>query len=816
MADIPGRPATSVSGGSAADDIPVAIRSMEAIAQSVADMVRDIGQNMNVQDRYAMAGAGSAKGAAAAQAGQIYNRSLPQVRESVLRQIAATGGMNVEHMTAGMTKLPPAAALASLSNLRTFTAQKAGEFFSGQSLYGGDGADGAPAGSTVSTPGGGTATVDPVSPAGAGGAGMWGAQYQQMAAGVQGSTTAAAASTAAAAGASSASGTAATAAAAGGAAALTGLPGKIWGPGGPTTAKGKAMQSAMQNIGARVALSGGSGGGIIGALSKLPVIGLGMDLIGDVTGSYLKQREAGRVYQETEGGSNLSAQAERMHAAIYEASMYGRMPSGSAAQAFGDVTGMGFSRATAGGQQGQNRQSALDFIYHNYTATGMDIDQSAKILQTASQNSAISLGQVSDALSKLSDTAGKAGTNAITARNNFDTLMQAAIGGGAGSGAPGIAGAVAGMQASYGKAFAGTSFAGQLGANEQYMLSGQYGISPSDAQYLERNNPGAYARMLTGSALQMIQQYLTPGEMSDLQSMIAAAGGGSASNPAIQQQVADQFLNKWQPQDNRLDENVMASYFSQVTNIPLTPNTVMPWIVGQVSGSSTAAAHFAASSGAAAVSAGSTRGAARGQYGLAQGTSGSSGASTGRLGGLLGGTGSKSWQQVLIDHSGTAARAYLTEERKSGKRSPVLEALLQNLPQGQGVRVQVQTKNGPRVMSFADAMKFYPDEMEAGNVQFYNAKGVAIGDTSSVTHGLTDPAASTAEEEKQAAGSMHGLSMAKWSKGHPQKPSGAGGNVTVSLTQEAAQLLKLLPSNNDAAAASSTVPANTSATQASR
>jgi hypothetical protein len=574
-------------------------------------------------------------------------------------------------------------------------------------------------------------------------------------------------------------------------------------------------------MGARVAMSGGTPGGILGMIRKIPGIGLAVDAVEGAADLYQSQREAGRVYQESEGGTNLGAQTERAHAFAYEASMFGRVPEGVAGQMFGDVTSLGYSqRAVGQGQQMQNRQSALNFMYHQYTATGTSPDQSAAILATASQNATVSLTSVSNAMVQLSDTAGKAGTNAIQARNNFNALLDTALKAGAAGGAPALAGGQAATQASYGNAFAGTSFAGMNAPMEQYMLAGQTGMTPAQIQFEQRTNPKGYNTLVAGSQMQFIQNGpgMTPQLMASLQQMIQAAGGAAQikQQPALAQQIATQFLNQYQPSNDGLDSNVWASYLSSVSGIKLTPGQVWQWVVEQVagnnvasntpSGAGTGSAAGKGSSGtattagasvtAAQAARGGASGAATGQFGLAQASQSLAGRQVVN----------KSWQQVLQGSSGGAGGAagqYLGQEKKTGQRNPVLEALMQNVPAG--TQVAVKTASGTRVMSFAQAMQFYPNEMEAGDVQFYDSKGQNLGTTANITQGLVDPSANVNAEQAGKAGAKAGVSLSQF-----QKTSGqaSGGGQTVDLTPDARKLLKLLPSNSDNAAAAGSPPAN--------
>jgi hypothetical protein len=181
---------------------------------------------------------------------------------------------------------------------------------------------------------------------------------------------------------------------------------------------------------------------------------------------------------------------------------------------------------------------------------------------------------------------------------------------------------------------------------------------------------------------------------------------------------------------------------------------------------------------------------------------------SGRAGALGMTTPGKSWQSVLqagpdAGGSGGAAGQYLTGEKKTGQRNPVLEALLQNVPAG--AQVAVKTASGTRVMSFSQAMQFYPNELEQGDVQFYSASGQNMGTTSNLTQGLTDPSANVNSEQSSASGSNVGVSLSQFQKSSGQA---SGGGQSVDLTPDAKKLLKLLPSNSDNAAAAGSPPAN--------
>jgi anti-sigma factor RsiW len=118
-------------------------------------------------------------------------------------------------------------------------------------------------------------------------------------------------------------------------------------------------------------------------------------------------------------------------------------------------------------------------------------------------------------------------------------------------------------------------------------------------------------------------------------------------------------------------------------------------------------------------------------------------------------------------------------------------------------------------MSVADAMKYYPDELAQGNVEFFSGR-TALGNTANITGGLAAPGTSVSAEHAQQAGSRTGVPWAQWQRKYHTASSGAGGQVTVNLSQEARQLLKLMPSVNDPATAQGQPAANPYPQQASR
>jgi hypothetical protein len=791
----PGGPDSSVSrpdpsSAQVTQGLQSVVTQLRSLNQAVAAQTSMMQRTINASSRFQSPGQQSA-----------HSASQPHMRQSVVQGLVQGGGTLAG---AQLQQVSPMSAMTSMESLKSYGAQQLGQWIAGMPLYESGGgtpagtpsSSGMPAGIVPGTTGGSTgsgyagrhrtAPDAPVGQYGGGGSGYGGGSGSGGGGGAPWS------------GMAQPSGT-----------------GSGGGKGGSGAggSGGAANLSMLQRVGVQVAASAGGPGTITNALRSIPGVGLVMDAANSVSNAYLSQREAGRVYQNVEGGSNLGAQTERLHALGYEASMYGRMPSGAAAQAFGQVTAMGYNQPAANeGGELQNRQSALNFTYHNYTSTGMDVNESVQFLQSASQNANVNLNQLSTALNTLSTAAGKAGTNAETARQNFNSYFQAALGQGAGNGSTGVAQGLSQMQAMMGKQMSGVNFSGEMSQSSQYLLSGMSGLSAPQIQQLQRNNPAQYNQLKASQNTQFLKEggLMTPQMQTGLNQMITQAGGtkGLTQNPDLTQQVVNQFLNKYQVSGN-INENLWAQEISSLTGVPMNANQAMDWLVSQSAGINEASANpTLAQNKGASVSASSLGGAPTGKYGLATGSQGNLLEQIGTLG--LGGHAS-SWQQALTSANSAAATPYLSAEKKSGQRSPVLESLIQNTSSGD--QVSVQTASGQRVMSVADAMKYYPNELAAGNVNFFGASGQALGNTASLTGGLVNTGASTSGEAKQKAGSTLGKSLSSYLAGDK---SAAATNVSIGLSTEAQQLLKLLPATSDQAAATSTVPANTYASQASR
>lgn len=590
-----------------------------------------------------------------------------------------------------------------------------------------------------------------------------------------------------------------------------GGPGGPQGPGGPAQPGWGSQWWGGQ--GPNYYFNGNHGGGwtnmMLGSARKLPYVGAAIAGVTAAQNLYQSEREKNRLYQGMEGGSNFAGFGERMHEEAYRWSMPG-MSGDMARRSFKGVTAMGY---TGKSQGGQGRQEALDFVYHNYNSRGMDVEESLGVLQTASRDAKVSFTELSDALKEVSDTAGKAGVNAKFMRQNFQGMLQASIGVGAGQGATEIAGALSSTQASYGREFQGMDFRGQVSRQYQYMLGAQYGLNPGQVQGIMRNRPGEYTRMVAGSQRDWINTVFSPQQIADLQGLIKKYG----TSQAAVGQIESDFLDA----HPEIDLNVIADTLSgDLTGVQLDASNVIDWVIQQLAGN-TAAAHGTQDRSRQPVDAKNLGNAPQGKQGLMR-KDPSRGSLRDQIEGLGVEGGFKSsipgakW--LGIETENKAAQAYLKGNFDKGKRDPVLEAILQNVDDPNSTKVKVNTASGDRIVSFEEAMKYFPNELAAGKVQIVSGKQ-AGRTTSEIVGGNIDPTRDIKSELTGKSGQKAGQSIQEYEKKHGKlkgTENAAAGKVVVGLSEEAKRLLQILPSTNNQANATGYPPFNPNPQQGSR
>lgn len=143
---------------------------------------------------------------------------------------------------------------------------------------------------------------------------------------------------------------------------------------------------------------------------------------------------------------------------------------------------------------------------------------------------------------------------------------------------------------------------------------------------------------------------------------------------------------------------------------------------------------------------------------------------------------------------------YVNRAKETGKRSPVIEAMLQNMGRDEekNQKVQVLTGDGTRVVSLAEAMDKFSGQLQSGQAKFVG--GAQAGkDVSAYTGGEVDATKAKKGYKESKRSSDLGVSAAEYYKDHPDEnpnkdASGSGWTgtkVIIDLSPAAQKLLSV-------------------------
>ncbi|MFJ4902857.1 hypothetical protein [Streptomyces sp. NPDC088727] len=512
------------------------------------------------------------------------------------------------------------------------------------------------------------------------------------------------------------------------------------------------------------------------------------------------QRDKNAYYQSIEGGSNFDGFAERAHEEAYRWTTFGVLSSDESRKAFKGVTKLGYNSKT---DDGIGRQDALDFVYHGKTRRGASVDESLQTLQVNSKNALGSLNDLNDALNEVSDSAGKAGVNSQLARAEFTQLMDQAIKQGYGSSSAGVAALEQNVKTSYGRSFQDVDVSGRLGINRAYLAASMTGTTVSD--YLTSGvTAKGYADGVVDKAVAKIG--LKPGVEQWIKQQISKSGG-DVSEP-VEQQIAEEMLQQFYPNDPMALAAVVGS-LSGMAGLASDPVKAAAWIVKQYNGKGSAAEvkdltkegkeklkatseknNVATGTGESMRLQDDTPGPNRGKSALGDDLDRE------HSGGFLGFGG----------HNSDAYNAYQSWHKKNGgQEDPVVYALLNKIKGDNKTKVAVSTKDGKKVVSFADAVKRHRNELASGKAVILGedgGKGQSVKDILGA-EGI-DPLRDFSKEAK--AKEKEGESFETWEKAHTKKTKKGGEKLEISLTAEARRLLSVMDSTGVSGSSATATP----------
>jgi hypothetical protein len=305
---------------------------------------------------------------------------------------------------------------------------------------------------------------------------------------------------------------------------------------------------------------------------------------------------------------------------------------------------------------------------------------------------------------------------------------------------------------------------------------------------------------------QMMQAVVNPQMQNLLNSEIAKAGGIEAvqKSPGLRRQIGLKLMDSGQL-DPGIVKGMSDVYGVDLSNVPM--EDVGEWVVDQQTGGGSLSARAKAEE------------AKNNQHQLTDND---------RIGAPIDIFGGGQQSTFVADNyssnpfSGAARnkdsdlQAYEDRQKKTNMSDPAIESMIQKLGHNSEIGVEVQTKAGPKVVSQADAITYYADQIASGEATTVggpsNLSGRKVGELTGVTE-KNFSGDSTVNQDPNA--DAKGVSTDDWLKDHPtstaEGDAASGGKVTIELSDEAKKLFNITTSGNVTngqveAGASSAVP----------
>jgi hypothetical protein len=558
--------------------------------------------------------------------------------------------------------------------------------------------------------------------------------------------------------------------------------------GGHSSGIGSWTKSMLPRVGAAI---GGPWGAVAGAAVAAAT---------DIPAEIRSQRDKNAYYQSIEGGSNFDGFGERMHEEAYRWSTFGVLSSDESRKAFKGVTRLGYNSKVEGGV---GRQDALNFIYHGKTRRGETVDESLQQLQVASKNALTNLNDLSNALNDVSDSAGKAGINAQQARAEFTQLMDQANKQGFGSSATSVASLEQQTKNSYGRSFQDVDVSGRLTMNNAYMVASVSGMSVSDYLTSGITAKGAAKATMDKEAVQAV---LKPGVEAWIKQQVSKSGGAGNLSESVVQQIAEEMIRKFYPNDSPAMAQVVAALSGQ-QNLGSDPVKAAYWLVQQYNdkGVAESAHKLTAKEKAGQKETSKENAVSTGVGENMRQTQNDRGPGAGKS--ILGDL-DREKSGDFLGFGGDDSDAYNAYQKwhskNGGQEDPVVYHLLNKIKGDDETKVAVTTKNGKRVVSLAEAISKHRNELASGKAVVVEGDQAGKSVKEILGKDNVDPLRDFSKEAK--ADDKSGETYAKWEKEHTTKDKKGREKLEITLTAEARRLLTVLGSTGVSGSSATATP----------
>lgn len=429
------------------------------------------------------------------------------------------------------------------------------------------------------------------------------------------------------------------------------------------------------------------------------------------------QRAVNAGWQSILGGSNAEGFRERARSQMFEFGLKGTMGAGQASELYRGVA--------ATGMRGADRTNSLDFATDQYKRHGMAVAESLEVIDIAARSGLESLNGVAEAITSVTKAAREAGENAQVARQNFVRNFRTAaevLGPGAAvSAAAGLATAQAGL----GRQFQGVDMASMLEPQNLRSMAARAGMpfsqvmaatirrDPAGTQLvsnLVRQNLAQTAQLGLGQqGMEIVRRFaqenrvnertpLTPTQYEELSATLLER------MPWLDPQTAQQMLSQIGLANVPINQaigmiaRIQTGDFDPGAEMMRNVQRSQQYEVQDAKGGTRENVKGVTDIGDVMVRAGGTRFEAESLT-----------------------TGGK-WGPFGQGKTDRARALYVKSAQKTGRGSPIIESALK-----QGFdpswRFRIDTKDGPRVVTFDDLMRYAPDQAARGDVEIVRGRG---------------------------------------------------------------------------------------------
>lgn len=543
---------------------------------------------------------------------------------------------------------------------------------------------------------------------------------------------------------------------------------------------------------------GGAAGAVAGVATKaIPIVGWALaavDLVGKAFHFAQDQRAKNAYYQSIYGGANTEGFGQR---AQEEGFSWGQffttgLKDEEARKLFKGVSSMGFKDSQRG--------DMLDFAQKQYKNMGMSVDQSLQAINIAAAGGNTSLVGLEQALNRVNLAARSTGQSAEVLRDKFLNTFGQATMSGFGVSAAQVAGIATAAGPGSSRDLQGVDYTGAFSSDQQRFIAAQQGISYGQQVYNNSSGnvvPGLEQR--DANIKQLVESSLSPSAKKALDDAIAKAGGKDkvASNNGLQASIGLELTKQIDPGVVKAMADVMIGK-GALQNVP--EDKIGEWLVRNYVG---------AGSLAAAAKTDEANNNER-KLGPDDQTSGTP---------WLGAMASPAGSNFVSENHGTnifssavrsknsALDAYDERQKKTGMTDPAMEAFIQATGHYSEIGVEVQTKDGKKVVGKDEAIKYFGDQIADGTARIVNGPsdldGKTVGEITGIKQKDYSPTPGQDSDSKDdAAPKDVGVSEDDWRKSHDTSYSDTSANtaskVTVDLSDDAKKLLKIVgPSSTE-------------------